>query len=110
MAKARSTRNSPASRLLPSDRAAAVRRGGPRQGAGAGHPDCRTPTTLQHDGRALYVNHFNKAGRVYRVVAGRGRRYRMTPEDIGGPKKPQRGDGAAVGAVSRVKTSIGPTS
>ncbi|HEX6733618.1 MAG TPA: multidrug efflux RND transporter permease subunit [Azonexus sp.] len=65
--------------------------------------------TLQSTMGALYVNDFNKAGRVYRVQLQAESGYRMKPDDLG--KVYVRSSSQAMiplSAVSRVKNVVGP--
>lgn len=67
-------------------------------------------STLQSTMGALYVNDFNKAGRVYRVQLQAEAPYRMKPEDIGKVYVKSASSGAMIplSAVSRVKRIVGP--
>ena len=67
-------------------------------------------STLQSTMGALYVNDFNKAGRVYRVQLQAEAAYRMKPEDIGKVYVKSASSGAMIplSAVSRVKRIVGP--
>ncbi|KAB2922066.1 MAG: multidrug efflux RND transporter permease subunit [Dechloromonas sp.] len=65
--------------------------------------------TLQSTMGALYVNDFNKSGRVYRVQLQAEANYRMKPEDIG--KVYVRATSGAMiplSAISTVKNVVGP--
>ncbi len=66
--------------------------------------------TLQSTMGALYVNDFNKAGKVYRVQLQADARYRMRPDDIGKVyvKSATSGTMIPLSAVSRVKSVVGP--
>ena len=66
-------------------------------------------TTLQSTMGALYVNDFNKAGRVYRVQLQAEANYRMKPDDIG--KVYVRANSGAMiplSAISKVNSVVGP--
>ena len=67
-------------------------------------------STLQSTMGALYVNDFNKAGRVYRVQLQAEANYRMKPDDIGKVYVKSASSGAMIplSAVSRVKNVVGP--
>jgi hydrophobe/amphiphile efflux-1 (HAE1) family protein len=67
-------------------------------------------TTLQSTMGALYVNDFNKAGRVYRVQLQAEANYRMKPDDIGKVYVRSASSGAMIplSAISTVKNVIGP--
>ncbi len=67
-------------------------------------------STLQSTMGALYVNDFNKAGRVYRVQLQAEANYRMKPDDIGKVYVKSVSSGAMIplSAVSRVKNVVGP--
>ena len=67
-------------------------------------------TTLQSTMGALYVNDFNKAGRVYRVQLQAEANYRMKADDIGKVYVKSTTTGAMIplSAVSRVKNIVGP--
>ncbi len=67
-------------------------------------------STLQSTMGALYVNDFNKAGRVYRVQLQAEANYRMKPDDIGKVyvKSTASGKMIPLSAVSTVKNVIGP--
>ncbi|MBS4097575.1 MAG: multidrug efflux RND transporter permease subunit [Sulfuricella sp.] len=65
--------------------------------------------TLQSTMGALYVNDFNKSGRVYRVQLQAEPQYRMKPEDIG--KVYVRSNSNAMiplSAIAKVKNIVGP--
>ena len=65
--------------------------------------------TLQSTMGALYVNDFNKAGRVYRVQLQAEANYRMKPDDIGKVYvKSSTNAMIPLSAVSRVKSVVGP--
>jgi HAE1 family hydrophobic/amphiphilic exporter-1/multidrug efflux pump len=66
--------------------------------------------TLQSTMGALYVNDFNKAGRVYRVQLQADANYRMKPDDIGKVYVKSTTTGAMIplSAVSVVKNIVGP--
>ena len=66
--------------------------------------------TLQSTMGALYVNDFNKAGRVYRVQLQAEANYRMKPEDIGKVYVRSTTTKAMIplSAVTRVKNVVGP--
>ena len=67
-------------------------------------------STLQSTMGALYVNDFNKAGRVYRVQLQAEANYRMKPDDIGKVYVKSTTTGAMIplSAVSVVKNIVGP--
>jgi HAE1 family hydrophobic/amphiphilic exporter-1/multidrug efflux pump len=67
-------------------------------------------STLQSTMGALYVNDFNKAGRVYRVQLQAEANYRMKPDDIGKVyvKSTASGKMIPLSAISTVKNVIGP--
>ena len=67
-------------------------------------------STLQSTMGALYVNDFNKAGRVYRVQLQAEAAYRMKPEDIGKVYVKSASTNAMIplSAVSQVKRVVGP--
>ncbi len=67
-------------------------------------------STLQSTMGALYVNDFNKAGRVYRVQLQAEANNRMKPDDIGKVYVKSASSGAMIplSAVSRVKNVVGP--
>ena len=67
-------------------------------------------STLQSTMGALYVNDFNKAGRVYRVQLQAEAAYRMRPEDIGKVYVKSASTNAMIplSAVSQVKRVVGP--
>ena len=67
-------------------------------------------TTLQSTMGALYVNDFNKAGRVYRVQLQAEPNYRRAPEDLGKVYVRSRTSNAMIpiSAFSRVKNVVGP--
>ena len=67
-------------------------------------------TTLQSTMGALYVNDFNKAGRVYRVQLQAEANYRMKPEDIGKVYVRSATSGAMIplSAISTIKNVVGP--
>jgi len=66
--------------------------------------------TLQSTMGALYVNDFNKAGRVYRVQLQAEPQYRMKPEDLGKVYVRSTTSNAMIpmSAISRVKSIVGP--
>ncbi len=66
--------------------------------------------TLQSTMGALYVNDFNKAGRVYRVQLQAETPYRMKPEDIGKVHVKSTASQAMIplSAISRVRNVVGP--
>lgn len=66
--------------------------------------------TLQSTMGALYVNDFNKAGRVYRVQLQAEANYRMKPEDIGKVYVRSSTTNAMIplSAISTVKRVVGP--
>ncbi|MDA0188845.1 MAG: multidrug efflux RND transporter permease subunit [Proteobacteria bacterium] len=66
--------------------------------------------TLQSTMGALYVNDFNKAGRVYRVQLQAETPYRMKPEDIGKVYVKSTASQAMIplSAISRVRNVVGP--
>ncbi len=64
--------------------------------------------TLQSTMGSLYVNDFNKGGKVYRVQLQAEAAYRMKPEDIGKVYvRNQAGDMIPISAVSTVKSVVG---
>jgi HAE1 family hydrophobic/amphiphilic exporter-1/multidrug efflux pump len=67
-------------------------------------------STLQSTMGALYVNDFNKAGRVYRVQLQAEANYRMKPDDIGKVYVRSTTTNAMIplSAVSRVNSIVGP--
>jgi hydrophobe/amphiphile efflux-1 (HAE1) family protein len=67
-------------------------------------------STLQSTMGALYVNDFNKAGRVYRVQLQAEANYRMKADDIGKVYVKSTTTGAMIplSAVSRVQNIVGP--
>ncbi len=67
-------------------------------------------STLQSTMGALYVNDFNKAGRVYRVQLQAEANYRMKADDIGKVHVRSTTTGAMIplSAVSRVQNIVGP--
>lgn len=67
-------------------------------------------STLQSTMGALYVNDFNKAGRVYRVQLQAEANYRMKPDDIGKVyvKSAASGKMIPLSAISTVKNVVGP--
>ncbi|QLQ26126.1 MAG: multidrug efflux RND transporter permease subunit [Dechloromonas sp.] len=67
-------------------------------------------STLQSTMGALYVNDFNKAGRVYRVQLQAEADYRMKPEDIGKVYVRSATSNAMIplSAISSVKRVVGP--
>ncbi len=67
-------------------------------------------STLQSTMGALYVNDFNKAGRVYRVQLQAEANYRMKADDIGKVYVKSATTNAMIplSAVSRVKNVVGP--
>jgi multidrug efflux pump len=66
--------------------------------------------TLQSTMGALYVNDFNKSGRVYRVQLQAEANYRMKPEDIGKVYVRSSTTNAMIplSAISTVKNVVGP--
>ncbi|MDP3440043.1 MAG: multidrug efflux RND transporter permease subunit [Azonexus sp.] len=66
--------------------------------------------TLQSTMGALYVNDFNKAGRVYRVQLQAESKYRMTPDDLGKVYVRSATTKAMIplSAISKVKSVVGP--
>ncbi len=66
--------------------------------------------TLQSTMGALYVNDFNKAGRVYRVQLQAEAKYRMTPDDLGKVYVRSTTSNAMIplSAISKVKNVVGP--
>ena len=66
--------------------------------------------TLQSTMGALYVNDFNKAGRVYRVQLQAEAGYRMKPEDLGKVYVRSTTTNAMIplSAISTVKSVVGP--
>jgi len=66
--------------------------------------------TLQSTMGALYVNDFNKAGRVYRVQLQAESKYRMKPEDLGKIYVRSTTSNAMIplSAISTVKNVVGP--
>jgi multidrug efflux pump len=75
-----------------------------------GIPLAEVYTTLQSTMGALYVNDFNKSGRVYRVQLQAEANYRMRPEDIGKVYVRSATSGAMIplSAISTVKNVVGP--
>ena len=67
-------------------------------------------STLQSTMGALYVNDFNKAGRVYRVQLQAEANYRMKPDDIGKVYVKSASSNAMIplSAISTVKRVVGP--
>ncbi|MDR2837969.1 MAG: multidrug efflux RND transporter permease subunit [Azonexus sp.] len=67
-------------------------------------------STLQSTMGALYVNDFNKAGRVYRVQLQAEANYRMKPDDIGKVYVKSATSGAMIplSAVTTVRRVVGP--
>lgn len=67
-------------------------------------------STLQSTMGALYVNDFNKAGRVYRVQLQAEANYRMKPDDIGKVyvRSTSSGKMIPLSAISTVKSVVGP--
>ena len=67
-------------------------------------------STLQSTMGALYVNDFNKAGRVYRVQLQAEANYRMKPDDIGKVYVRSTTTNAMIplSAISKVKNVVGP--
>ncbi len=67
-------------------------------------------STLQSTMGALYVNDFNKAGRVYRVQLQAEANYRMKPEDIGKVYVRSTTTNAMIplSAITKVKNVVGP--
>jgi HAE1 family hydrophobic/amphiphilic exporter-1/multidrug efflux pump len=67
-------------------------------------------STLQSTMGALYVNDFNKAGRVYRVQLQAEANYRMKPDDLGKVYVRSTSSNAMIplSAVSTVKRIVGP--
>ena len=67
-------------------------------------------STLQSTMGALYVNDFNKAGRVYRVQLQAEANYRMKPDDIGKVyvKSATSGKMIPLSAISTVQNVVGP--
>lgn len=67
-------------------------------------------STLQSTMGALYVNDFNKAGRVYRVQLQAEANYRMKPEDLGKVYVRSATTNAMIplSAISTVKRIVGP--
>ncbi|HNF89056.1 MAG TPA: efflux RND transporter permease subunit, partial [Thiobacillaceae bacterium] len=66
--------------------------------------------TLQSTMGALYVNDFNKAGRVYRVQLQAEAAYRLKPEDLGKVYVKSTTTNAMIplAAISKVKNIVGP--
>ena len=65
--------------------------------------------TLQTQLGGLYVNDFNKFGRIYRVMLQAEAKYRDTPEDIGKLYvRNKDGDMVPVSALVKVETATGP--
>ncbi len=66
--------------------------------------------TLQSTMGALYVNDFNKAGRVYRVQLQAEAQYRMKPDDLGKVyvRSATRNAMIPLSAISTIKPTIGP--
>jgi len=67
-------------------------------------------STLQSTMGALYVNDFNKAGRVYRVQLQAEASYRMKPDDLGKVYVRSTSSNAMIplSAVSTIKRIVGP--
>jgi len=67
-------------------------------------------STLQSTMGALYVNDFNKAGRVYRVQLQAEANYRMKPDDLGKVYVRSTSSNAMIplSAVSTIKRIVGP--
>ncbi|MFZ2854158.1 MAG: multidrug efflux RND transporter permease subunit [Rhodocyclaceae bacterium] len=67
-------------------------------------------STLQSTMGALYVNDFNKAGRVYRVQLQAEPRFRRSPEDLGKVYVRSKTTNAMIpiSAFSRVRNIVGP--
>ena len=67
-------------------------------------------TTLQSTMGALYVNDFNKSGRVYRVQLQAEANYRMRPEDIGKVYVRSATTNAMIplSAISTIRNVVGP--
>lgn len=67
-------------------------------------------STLQSTMGALYVNDFNKAGRVYRVQLQAEAQHRMKPDDIGKVyvKSASSGKMIPLSAISTVRNIVGP--
>ena len=67
-------------------------------------------STLQSTMGALYVNDFNKAGRVYRVQLQAEANYRMKPDDLGKVYVRSASSNAMIplSAVSTIKRIVGP--
>ncbi len=67
-------------------------------------------STLQSTMGTLYVNDFNKAGRVYRVQLQAEANYRMKPDDIGKVYVRSATTNAMIplSAISKVKNVVGP--
>ncbi len=67
-------------------------------------------STLQSTMGTLYVNDFNKAGRVYRVQLQAEANYRMKPDDIGKVYVRSTTTNAMIplSAISKVKNVVGP--
>lgn len=66
-------------------------------------------STLQSTMGALYVNDFNKAGRVFRVQLQADADYRMKPEDIGKVVRSSTSNGMIpLSAIASVKRVVGP--
>jgi multidrug efflux pump len=66
-------------------------------------------TTLQATLGALYVNDFNKSGRVYRVQMQADAQFRSTPEDIGALYvRASNGSMVPLSAITTVKNIVGP--
>jgi HAE1 family hydrophobic/amphiphilic exporter-1/multidrug efflux pump len=75
-----------------------------------GIPLAEVYATLQSTMGALYVNDFNKSGRVYRVQLQAEANYRMRPEDIGKVYVRSATSGAMIplSAISSIKNVVGP--
>ena len=67
-------------------------------------------STLQSTMGALYVNDFNKAGRVYRVQLQAEANYRMKPDDLGKVYVRSMSSNVMIplSAVSTIKRIVGP--
>jgi len=75
-----------------------------------GIPIADVYSTLQATMGSLYVNDFNKAGRVYRVQLQAEANYRMKPDDIGKVyvKSATTNTMIPISAIAKVKSVVGP--
>ena len=90
-------------------RAAALRRHRPHQGAAAGRAVTGLFETMQIYLGSLYVNDFNKFGRTYSVRVQADAAYRARPDDIGLLKvRSNTGEMVPLSALVNVKQVAGP--